>query len=241
MSPEPVVLGVIAARSGSKGLPQKNIRPLLGKPLIQWSVEQAIECAEITRVVVSTDSAQIAEIACSAGAEVPFVRPASLSGDKVGKFQVWKHALEQCEAVYKESYDCLVDLDCTSPLRDVDDISAAISQFRELRLEGVDAVFSVCEARKNPYFNLVERDVDGALRISKKTSTGVLSRQAAPQVYDHVASIYVLDPPFVRSSQHLLDGHAEGYHIDPKKRFDVDDELDFRIVEMLMSDRIKEG
>ena len=145
MSPEPVVLGVIAARSGSKGLPQKNIRPLLGKPLIQWSVEQAIECAEITRVVVSTDSAQIAEIACSAGAEVPFVRPASLSGDKVGKFQVWKHALEQCEAVYKESYDCLVDLDCTSPLRDVDDISAAISQFRELRLEGVDAVFSVCE------------------------------------------------------------------------------------------------
>jgi len=240
MSAAGAVLGVIAARGGSKGLPNKNILPLLGKPLIQWSVEHAIECAEITRVVVSTDSTSIADVARSAGAEVPFLRPASLAGDEVGKFQVWKHALLQCEEVYGESYDCLVDLDCSNPLRDVVDISAAIEQFRESQGRGVDAVFSVCEARKNPYFNLVERDRDGALRISKKASSGVLSRQEAPQVYDHVASIYVLDPQFVRSSQHLLDGHAEGYYIDVEKRFDIDDHLDFRIVEMLMRDRTRE-
>ena len=232
------ILCVIGARGGSQGLPGKNIRPLHGKPLIAWSIEQALATAEIDRVVVSTDSEAIAEAAHAAGADVPFMRPAALAGPTVGKFQVWQHALAACEAHYGERYEAFVDLDCTNPLRAPADISAAIAQFRAGRARGVDAVFSVCEARKNPYFNLVEPDGTGALRMSKSPGGTVVARQAAPTVYEHVASIYVLDPAYLRRAGHLLDGHAEGYDIGPEKSFDIDSELDFRIVEVLMRDRL---
>jgi len=150
---------------------------------------------------------------------------------------VWQHALGACEEAFRETYDTFVDLDCTNPLRDVSDISAAITQFRAGRSRAVDAVFSVCEARKNPYFNLVERDAAGALRMSKSLGTTVLSRQAAPAVYEHVASIYVLDPGYLRRATHLLDGYTEGYDIGQAKSFDVDSEVDFRVIEMLMRDK----
>jgi CMP-N,N'-diacetyllegionaminic acid synthase len=149
-------LCVIGARGGSQGMPNKNIRPLLGKPLIAWSIEQALATPEIDRVVVSTDSKEIAEVALKYNAEVPFLRPDHLANATAGKFQVWQHAVEHVENHYNETYEFMVDLDCTNPLRDVADISAAIQQFRQLRPQGVDAVFSVCPARKNPYFNLVE-------------------------------------------------------------------------------------
>ena len=231
------ILAVIGARGGSAGLPGKNIRPLLGKPLIAWSIEQAKATPEVGRVVVSTDSDAIAKAARDAGADVPFMRPTELAGPTVGKFQVWQHALVACEQHYGESYDAFIDLDCTNPLRDSADISAAIRQFKAGRSRGVDAVFTICEARKNPYFNLVEPDGSGALRMSKSLGPTVVSRQAAPPVYEHVASIYVLDPDYIRRAHHLLDGHAEGYDIGQAKSLDIDSEFDFRVVEMLMRDK----
>jgi CMP-N-acetylneuraminic acid synthetase len=232
------ILCVIGARGGSQGLPGKNIRPIAGKPLIAWSVAQALATPEIDRVVVSTDSEAIAKVAREAGAEAPFMRPGAFAGPEVGKFQVWQHALSACESHYRERYEAFVDLDCTNPLRDVADISAAIAQFRAGRTRGVDAVFSICEARKNPYFNLVEPDGSGALRMSKSLGGTVVARQAAPPVFEHVASIYVLDPLYLKRANHLLDGHAEGYDIGPEKSFDIDSELDARIVEMLMRDKL---
>ena len=233
------ILCVIGARGGSQGLPGKNIRPLLGKPLIDWTIEQALAVPEIDRVVVSTDAQEIADIALAANAEVPFLRPDDLSTSDIGKFQVWQHALATCEAHYSESYDAFVDLDCTNPLRDCSDISKAIQQFQESRDRGVDAVFSVCEARKNPYFNLVEPDVNEAMRMSKTAGDTVVARQSAPPVYEHVASIYVLAPEYLRQSNHLLDGHAEGYDIGQEKCFDIDSEIDFRIIEMLMREKVE--
>jgi len=228
------ILCVIGARGGSQGLPGKNIRPMLGKPLIAWSIEQARAAPEVSRVVVSTDSPAIAEVAKAAGADVPFLRPAELSGPAIGKFQVWQHALDACERHYGETYECYVDLDCTSPLRDSADISRAIAQFRAARPRGVDAVFSVCKARKNPYFNLVEKNEQGALKVSKPLPGKVLARQAAPAVFEHVASIYVLAPDYLRRAQHLLDGFTEGYDIGEDKSLDVDSEFDFELIEYLM-------
>ncbi len=150
------VLCVIGARGGSQGLPGKNMKQLLGSPLIKWTIDAAIATPEIDRVVVSTDSKEIASIAMNAGAEVPFIRPEKLSGSKVGKFDVWKHALQFCENFYNEKYEVFVDLDCTNPLRDESDISNVIEQLVASKERGVDAVFSVCEARKNPYFNMLE-------------------------------------------------------------------------------------
>ncbi len=235
------VLCVIGARGGSQGLPNKNIRPMLGKPLIVWSIEQALATPEIDRLVVSTDSPEIARVAREAGAEVPFLRPDSLAGPEVGKFQVWTHAFAECQKRFGERYECLIDLDCTSPLRESADISKALAQFRAGRSRKVDAVFSVCEARKNPYFNLVEPDADGALKFSKKRDQKILCRQKAPPVFEHVASIYVLAADFLGWADHLLDGHAEGYDIGPEKSLDVDCELDFLLVEFLLNRRLNPG
>ena len=228
------ILCVIGARGGSQGLPGKNIKPLLGKPLIVWSIEQALATPEIDRVIVSTDLEEIAKVSRDAGAEIPFLRPDELAGPEVGKFQVWQHALDVCEKYFNEKYEALVDLDCTSPLRSCEDISNAISQFRASRERNVDAIFSVCKARKNPYFNMVESEKSGALRTCKSLRSPVIRRQDAPQVYEHVASIYVLSPVYLRSANHLLDGHAEGYDISEEKNMDIDSELDFELVEFMM-------
>lgn len=231
-------LCVISARGGSLGLPGKNIRQLLDKPLIVWSIEQALASPGIDRIVVSTDSKEIAAIARGAGAETPFLRPENLSTSEAGKFDVFKHALSSCEKHYDEEYEFYLDLDCTSPMRDVSDILACIAQFRNLRTKGVDGVFSICNARKNPYFNLLEADDTGALKISKKVSSTIVCRQDAPPVYEHVASIYVLSPEYIRSASYLLDGHMEGYDIGAEKSLDVDSEFDFMLIEYLMKQKL---
>ncbi len=229
------ILCVIAARGGSKGLRGKNVRPLLGKPLIAWSIEQALACLEINRVIVSTDDERIAEVALRYGAEVPFMRPPELATDQAGKWEVWQHALEFCEAKLNWPVDLYVDLDCTSPLRDIEDISRAIRQFQQSK---VDAVFSICEARKNPYFNLVEYE-NGSLRVCKSLPNPVLRRQDAPKVFEHVASIYVLSPEYLRRGTGLLSGLTEGYDIGPGKSLDVDSEFDFELIECLMKRRLE--
>lgn len=224
---------VIGARGGSKGLPGKNIRPLLGKPMIAWSIEQALACPDIDRVVVSTDSPQIAEVARAYGAQVPFMRPPELSGDAVGKWDVWRHALDACETHFGNPIDLYVDLDCTSPLRDVEDIERAIAQFKQ---GDVDAVFSVCEARKNPYFNMLEVE-DESFRICKQLPRPIVRRQDAPKVYEHVASLYVLSPAYLRRGTGLLSGKTQGYDIGHEKSLDVDSEFDFELIEHLMTKR----
>jgi CMP-N,N'-diacetyllegionaminic acid synthase len=231
------LLCVISARGGSKGVPGKNIRHLLGKPLITWAIQKALLVPRIDRVVVSTDCSDIANIARDAGADVPFIRPAELSTSEAGKFQVWQHALKTCEQLDKVKYDLYVDIDCTNPLLEVADIEGAIDKYRTLNLHGMnpDAVFTVSDARRNPYFNLVEPDSDGILKMSKNLSgLKVLARQFAPEVFEHVAGTYVLSTSYLRVATHLLDGRAFGYKIPSEKAFDVDTQLDFILIEHLL-------
>lgn len=237
--PEAAILCVISARGGSQGVPGKNVRPLHGKPVIARAVETVLAAPEIDRVVISTDSPAIAEAARAAGAEVPFMRPSELAQSDTGKFQVWQHALAACEALDGRRYDLYVDLDCTNPLIEPADVSGAIARFRALRAAGtaVDAVFTVAAARRNPYFNLVEPDASGALRMSKRLGATVLARQKAPPVFEHVAGVYVLDTAYLRRAGHLLDGHAAGYEVPDYKAFDIDTELDFQLIEFLLRQR----
>lgn len=231
---------VISARGGSRGLPNKNIRNLLGKPLIAWSINQAKQVSEIKKIVVSTDSEQIAAIAREYGAETPFLRPAKLSTSSSGKFQVFKHAFQACVKYFKEEYDFFLDLDCTNPLRDVSDIYSIILKYKKLhKKKGIDGLFSICEARKNPYFNLVEEDKNGFLKLSKKNKKkNVVRRQDAPKVFEHVASMYVLSPKYLLAANSLLEGNLQGYNIGQEKSFDIDSELDFKIVEFLMKEKL---
>ena len=232
------VLCVIAARGGSRGVKDKNIRPILGKPVIAWAIEKALHVKDFAHVAVSTDSDEIASVARAAGADVPFMRPAELARSDTGKFQVWQHALEAFETHYHETFDIYVDIDCTNPLIEVSDIDASLKQFRAGRDCGVDAIFTVSPARRNPYFNMVEPDENGALRMSKKRGATVLSRQSAPPVFEHVAGVYVLDPDFLRRANHLLEGHTEGYRVPEGKSLDIDSEFDFEVIEYLMKRRL---
>ena len=228
------ILCTICARGGSKGLPKKNIKTLKGKPLIAWSIEQAFRISKITDVIVSTDSEEIAKIAEEYGAKIPFLRPKYLAADGAGKWEVWQHALKTCEDLLKKKYDLYIDLDCTSPLRDDEDINTAI--YKLLKSPSADCIFSISESRKNPYFNMVEYE-DDFLKISKPTNPIILCRQAAPKVYDHVASLYVLKTNFLRNGNGLLTGKAIGYELSPEKGIDIDSAVDFKIVETLLNYR----
>ncbi|WP_232295690.1 acylneuraminate cytidylyltransferase family protein [Pseudorhodobacter aquimaris] len=149
-----MIIGHIGVRKGSKGVPGKNFRPVCGKPLMDWSLDQLFNEPRVDAVVVSTDDEVMYEHAVKRGALDIGLRPAHLATDTAGKFHVWQHALEVTEAITGPA-TAFLDLDCTSPLRLPSDITNALDLFAA---ENPDMVMSCCEARKNPYFNLVEPD-----------------------------------------------------------------------------------
>jgi CMP-N,N'-diacetyllegionaminic acid synthase len=226
-----MILGHIGARMGSKGVLRKNFRPLLGKPLIDWSLDQLLAHPRVDAVVVSTDDPEIYAHSLARGTLPIGLRPAHLATDSAGKWGVWQHALAASEAL-TGPVRAFLDLDCTSPLRLAGDIDAALDLFDRDR---PDMVMSCCEARKNPYFNLVEPDATGALHVSKPLPGGVVARQAAPVVYEHAASTYVVDPAYLRRAAGLWEGRVIPYLMPPDRCVDIDTELDFRMVEFLLS------
>ena len=179
-------IATICARGGSQGLPGKNIRPLQGKPLIAWTIEQALACAAIDSVHVSTDDPAIAEVARACGAEVPGLRPAELATAAAPKLPVIAHLVGAVEA-QGVTVSRIVDLDPTSPLRDLADIDACLG----LLDDGTDCVITAYPAEKNPYFNMVELNSDGLAGLSKPPAGAISGRQQAPAVYAMNASIYV--------------------------------------------------
>ena len=229
------IIGTICARGGSQGVKHKNIKCLNGKPLIVWSIEHALKSKYIQSVVVSTDSQKIAEISVNAGAVVPELRPLSLSGNAVEKFKVMKYVFDLSCKYFKVDFDLLVDLDCTNPLRNSIDIDNLIENFSRKIHDNSDLMFTVCDARKNPYFNLLEKNNDGRLEVSKKLNNNIIRRQDAPKVYEHVASIYAIRKKYLQKANSLLEGYAVGFDIGQEKSFDIDNDFDWKIIEFLMS------
>ena len=229
-----MIIGHIGARGGSRGVKGKNMREICGRPLIDWSLDQLFESDCIDHVVVSTDSPDIYTHARARGTLPIGLRPARLATDSAAKWDVWRHALEAAEALAGTA-TAFVDLDCTSPLRTAEDIASAIALFVS---EAPDMVMSCCRARKNPYFNLVEPDETGALRISKPLPTPVVSRQQAPRVYEHAASTYVVSPDYLQRSSGLFEGRVIPYVMPVERCMDIDDETDFRLVQFLLRERL---
>lgn len=232
-----MILGHIGARKGSKGVPGKNFRPICGKPLIDWSLDQLFANPRVGAVVVSTDDEAIYEHAVKRGALEIGLRPADLATDTAPKWGVWQHALAASEALVGPA-TAFLDLDCTSPLRLPQDIDGALTLYE---IEHPDMVMSVCEARKNPYFNLVEPDSSGALHVSKPLPGGVWARQDAPTVYEHVGMVYVVDPAYLRRAKTIYEGRVIPYVLPAERCHDIDTPYDFRLVEFLLSEQLKEG
>ncbi len=223
----------IAARGGSKGVKNKNIRLLAGKPLIAHTIRQALAWGKAAQVVVSTDSPAIAKCALKYGAQVPFLRPAELATDKSGKVPVIVHALKTCEEIYKTKFDLVVDLDATAPIRTLKDLDACLAMFQQKK---PTTIFSVVAAHKNPYFNMVEYSSKGEVCLCKKLAKGIVRRQDAPKVFDANASIYFYSRDYLVNSKdpRPLNKDCLIYCMGEESGVDIDREIDFQFVEFLM-------
>ncbi len=224
-------LCTICARAGSKGVKNKNIRLLHGKPLIAYSIEQAIDTNLFDYIVISTDSDEIAEISIAYGAEVFFKRSADMASDTAGKLQVIRDAFVRSEEHYGCTFDYLVDLDATSPLRNVEDIKNSLAMLVE---EGFDNLITACSSRRSPYFNLVELDVNNKVYLSKNLDSPILRRQDSPKTFDMNASIYVWTRNGILNDESVLTENTGLYVMPEERSIDIDSELDFKFVEFLM-------
>jgi CMP-N-acetylneuraminic acid synthetase len=228
------ILGTICARGGSKGLKDKNIRELCGQPLISHTIEVMKKWGKSDRIVVSTDSPKIAQIANEYGAETPFTRPPELATDAAPKIPVLQHALRFCEEEGDTRYDVIIDLQPTSPLRKPSDIENALNEF--LKIE-TDVLYSVTESKENPYFNMVELDEKGNVHLSKTLERELSRRQDAPKAYTINGSIYIFNRDYLLNAKGLHCEKERIYVMDEISSVDIDTELDFKFVEFLLESK----
>lgn len=222
-----VTICSICARGGSQGVPGKNIRMLMGKPLIVHTIEQALATPLIERVFVSTDDPRIADVARVAGAEVPFLRPPELATSTAPKIPVIEHLVKHVGKM-GINIDRIVDLDPTSPLRTIADIERAVV----LLDQQTDCVITGYRADKNPYFNMVEQQPDGHIGLVKCLGKQVTSRQEAPVVWSMNGSVYVWHRHTLQLG--LWNGRVRLYEMPRERSIDIDSEIDFQLVEILM-------
>jgi N-acylneuraminate cytidylyltransferase len=223
---------LIPARGGSKGLPRKNVRPLAGKPLIAYSIETALSSKLIDRVIVSTDDPEIADVARTHGAEVPFLRPAELARDDSPEWLTWRHAIRTLQEEPGTRVATLVCVSPTSPLRAVEDVDACI---RELQGTDADIVITVRSAERNPYFNMVVLDGNGYAGLVIPPRDNVYRRQDAPTIYDMTTVAYAARPDYVLRASSTFQGKVRAVTVPSERAVDIDTELDFRFAEFLLS------
>jgi CMP-N,N'-diacetyllegionaminic acid synthase len=225
----PLTIATICARGGSKGLPRKNVLPFAGEPLVTHSIRQALACAAIDAVYVSTDDDEIADIARRCGAQVPYRRPADLATDTAAKIPAIEHLVQQVEA-QGLSIGTIVDLQPTSPLRTQADLIAAIALAGRAEL-----VVTVTQPSHNPYYTLAEAGPDGRLHLSKQATFS--RRQDAPAVWGLNGSIYVW------SRAGLARAARDGFWsvsmlpspMPRERSVDIDDAADFEVAEWYFS------
>lgn len=234
----------IGARKHSKGLKNKNIKKLLGKPLIQHTIEQAKKIKKVHKIVVSSDSKKILNLSKKLNVDIQILRPGKLSNSNASKFSVWQHSLKYLlKKNLMNKNDIFLDLDCTCPIRNILDIRLMINKFLKYKKSKrlFDGLFSITPAKKNPYFNLVEYNKDDFLVLSKKPRLAVFSRQKCPRVYEHVASIYCLKPDFILNKKFFMQGKLLGHKIKDFTGWDIDNRFDFEIVKYILKTKNKNG
>jgi CMP-N-acetylneuraminic acid synthetase len=224
----------IFARGGSKGLPGKNIRALGGKPLIAWSIEHALAVKRIERVIVSTDSDEIAAAAREYGAEVPFIRPAELARDDSPEWLAWRHALNYLLDKNGALPGVMVSVPTTAPLRLPLDIENCLDEYEK---GDADMVITVTDPHRSPYFNMVKANADGTVGLVIPPLSAIARRQDVPAVYDMATVAYVARPEFVMTHNGTFEGRVRAVHVPTERAIDIDTLLDFQIAECLLNVR----
>ena len=226
---------LICARSGSKGLPKKNILPLDGIPLIGWSINSAKRLDNISRIIISTDSIEIAKIAKDFGAETPFIRPDHLAQDESPEWLVWRHAISYLEDFEGEEIDAIVVLPATAPLRSISDVNDCIDLYEQ---GNADVIITVCKANSNPYFNMVVENDIGYSTLVMENKDHIVRRQDAPEVFNMTTVAYVVNTNFVKENSGIFDGRVKSVVIPRERAIDIDNLIDFKIAECLFKNNV---
>jgi len=227
------ILAIVPARGGSKGLPGKNARDLCGKPLLAWSIEQGLSCPEVDKVLVSTDDPGIARVAMSYGAEVPFIRPKELATDSSVTIDVLLHAVDFM-TLKGESFDFVVLLEPTSPLREVSDISGAIRHLSDT--PGCGSVVGVSKMEcGHPSF--LYRMKEGFLDPYLGVHPNNVRRQDIEELYFLEGSVYVTRVDTLIEKRGFYHDRTAPWVVPKYKSFEVDELVDFIVIEALMQAR----
>ena len=224
------ILCTICARGNSKGLKNKNIRKINGKPLISLTINHAIKSNLFDNIVVSTENNKILKVSKKYGVKDLIKRPKNLSSDKSPKIPVIRHCLTEMEKKLNKKFDIIVDLDVTAPLRKVDDIKKAFKQFNS---QNSSTLFSACISRRNPYFNAVEFK-NKKIKPIKNLMKKIPGRQFAPKVYDMNASIYIWNRKTLLNSNTVFQNNTSVYLMPEERSIDIDNKFDFKVVSFLL-------
>ena len=223
------IIAIIPARGGSKGLPGKNIIPLCGKPLINYTIEAALKVDYIDTVMVSTDNYNIAQIAKNAGAEIPFIRPSSLATDTATSFDVVLNCIKWYK-IQNITYDYFILLQPTSPLRTYEDINLAVDL---LITKKAKAIVSVCESDHHPFW-MNTLPLDQNMNFFEKQEYANIGRQQLPIFYRFNGAIYLSEVNYFLEQQSFLGAKTYALIMDKMHSIDIDDHLDLKFAEFLM-------
>ena len=231
------ILAIVPARAGSKRLPGKNSKMLCGKPLVQWTIEAALNCQSISKVIVSTDSKDIAEIADRCGVPVPFLRPEEIAGDTATAIDVVKHTVKYL-AQQDEYYDYIVWLQPTSPLRSTKNIEAALETLQSKEALGV---ISVCECDHSPLWSNT-LDEHGSMQHFLTSFLKENPRsQALPTYYRLNGAIYIAKvDELITQGTFFLKDELYSYIMDRESSVDIDHHLDFKLAELLLNEELSQ-
>lgn len=225
-------LAIIPARGGSKGIPNKNIAPVGGQPLIAWTIQAALSVSEIERIIVSTDAPNIAEIARDYGADVPFLRPAELAGDETSSMDVVIHLLDQLNT--REGYcpEYILLLQPTSPLRNATDIRNAIQLANEKR---ASCVIGVSPVSQYPHW-MKTISQNGVLLpfLELKTAT---RRQELPALYTPNGSIYLARREWILEQRSFYSDQTYAYIMPSERSIDIDEPWDLKLADLVLSNQ----
>ncbi len=225
-------LVIIPARGGSKGIPYKNIKPLNGKPLIEYAIDVARQITSDEYICVSTDDSEIIRVVENYGLKVPFVRPDYLATDTVGTYEVLLHALSFYEQLGCH-FDNILLLQTTSPFRQAQHVKEALSLYNE----NVDMVVSVKEVVANPYYNCFEEDADGYLYVSKGDGN-LVRRQDAPKAWEYNGAIYVINPSSLKRTSLGNFKKKIKYVMDDLHSIDLDTIFDWTLAELVIKENL---
>jgi len=224
------MIAIIPARGGSKGLPRKNIKQFNGKPLIQCSIEVALQCTSIDRVIVSTDDEEIASISVACGAEVPFLRPKELAQDQSKALDTYLYTMERLfdeETLEKASF---IVLQPTSPLRSSRNVEEAIALFNEFK---ADSVISITEAKYPP--NWLKKISQNGKLENLIVGDNNLNRQDYDKLYIPNGAIFIFNYRSLKISRNYYMENTYPYIMSKRNSIDIDDYLDFKMAEFLES------